>query len=193
MSEDWTRARRRNWCGTFYKEPIVMIGELTYMVYQKEQCPTTHREHWQAYMEFSKKFTMKGVKEYFNDDTIHLEGRKGTQAQAREYCMKVDTKMSDPVEFGVLKKQGKRSDIDDIYEDIEKGDTLKEILMNHKGNALRMVHAVEKGMMVYHGFSKIDRYINAKRIFDAMDIRTTNGMAYDFARERLEEAERALN
>lgn len=161
--------RNRNWCFTsfgkapqFDDETAAEVG-VTYMVYQKEKCPKTDREHYQGYIELNTPRTMRSVKYLLDDKTIHLEPRRGTQAQAIKYCKKLDTQLESPVEWGEPKQQGKRSDIDAIYQDIQEGSTLREVLDNHGGNALRIIHAVERAAMIFHGFCAIDEHIKLHR------------------------------
>lgn len=40
---------------------------------------------------------------------------------------------------------------------------MKEILSNHGGNALRMIHCIEKAMKVKHGLYPLDDYIELHR------------------------------
>lgn len=156
--------RAPNWCITSWKEPAIPENDkIQYYCHKKEICPKTNKEHWHVYIEFKEKITMCAIKKIFNDEKIHCEPRKGTQQQAIDYVLKEETKAGEPVFFGIMKHQGKRSDIDEIYDDIANGDTLKEILYNHKGNALRMMHAIEKGALIYHGFNALDSWILLKR------------------------------
>lgn len=163
--------RSRNWCITSWKEPVIKTDLLVYYIYKKEICPETKKEHFHAYIEGKEKINFNMVKEIFDDKTIHIEPRRGTQKQAIDYVCKEETKAGEPVEWGTKKKQGKRSDVDEIYQDVIEGHTLKEILSEHQGNALRMIHAVEKAMLVHHGFCKIDSWIelNRKKVKDRLD------------------------
>lgn len=155
--------RSRNWCVTTWKEPIIDTTEATYYVWKPEICPETGKKHWHVYIEFTEKKVLSGVKKVFNDSQIHCEPRKGTQEQAIAYVLKEETKAGDPVSWGTKKKQGKRSDIEEIVQDIEYGATMREILRDHRGNALRMIHCIEKAMMIENGFSSLDQYILLKR------------------------------
>lgn len=158
--------KARNWCFTHFgeKEELENVKEhCTYLIFQKERCPTTKKEHFQGYVEFKENLRLGEVKKRFNISSLHLEPRRGTQEQAINYCKKEDTKVEGPFIFGKVKEQGKRSDIDEIYQDIKDDFTLKEILENHGGNALRMIHAIEKATLIHHGFSSLDSWIKLKR------------------------------
>jgi len=160
----------RNWCLTFFNEPLYIKGGLdstccNFFIGQLEIAPSTGKEHWQCYAEFEKKMSMKQLKDFFEDNTIHCEPRRGTQIQAIEYCRKVETRSeieNATFEHGKPKQQGKRSDIDAIYDDLVDGDDLETILHNHRGNALRMMHAVEKAAGILHGFNRINEFIKMK-------------------------------
>ena len=73
---------------------------------------------------------MGKVKKLFDINFIHLEIRRGTQQQARDYCQKHDTRVDGPWEYGTPHKAGKRNDIEEMYDDIEEGFTLKKFYTN---------------------------------------------------------------
>jgi len=124
----------RNWCfTTFSLPPKVPEGNkhFRYCVYQIEKCPETDRNHAQGYVEFTRTMRMKAIKTAFQDDSMHLEPRQGSREQARAYCMKEDTRVEPPKEYGTWEVQpGKRIDLaaaretilgkrkrDDLYKD----------------------------------------------------------------------------
>lgn len=133
------------------------------MVYQKEECPTTKKQHWQGYCEFSCQLRLGEVKKLFGDNSLHLEPRWGTQDQAISYCTKTDTRLEKPVHFGSPKRQGNRSDLDTIVDCIESKMTCKEILIEHRGHALRYISMIQKGLKAYWDCDVIDAYIRANR------------------------------
>lgn len=157
--------RFRNWCFTAYTQPVIPEEKTKYCVYQIEICPTTGKEHFQGYIEFIQKYSMKRVKELFNDNKIHLEKRMGSQAQANAYCTKKETRKPDtkPFFFGLLQGQGHRTDLDEIFEEIEEGKTTKEILQMFRGNGLRHINCIERGLIAFHDFSSIDTWIKLQR------------------------------
>ena len=52
---------------------------------------------------------MGKVKKLFDINFIHLEIRRGTQQQARDYCQKHDTRVDGPWEYGTPHKAGKNA------------------------------------------------------------------------------------
>lgn len=160
---DGNRSKYRNWCFTAYIPPKKDI-ECSYIIYQKEICPSTEKVHWQGYVEFKNQKRMSEVKKAFDDNTLHLECRHGTQEQAIEYCKKKESNAGeDPIEFGTPKRQGNRSDLQSIYESIESGATTKEILSEFGGHALRYIVNIQRGVAVVNGYDPIDRQILENR------------------------------
>lgn len=104
----------RNYCFTSFGvgAPIWDEESLRYLVYQRELCPETKREHWQGYAECKKVMKIVGFKKCIGDAKAHCEVRRGTREQAREYCMKPESRIGLPVELGEWTKgQGHRSDL----------------------------------------------------------------------------------
>lgn len=128
----------RNYCFTYFKLPenmtdycdkISKLKKFRYLIAQLEECPSSGRKHIQGYMEFTNKQSIKEIQKIM--PSIHLEKRKGTRDQARDYCRKTETRLGEPYELGTFKTtQGKRKDIDRIKEAYEEGKTLPEIVMN---------------------------------------------------------------
>lgn len=74
---------------------------------------------------------MSAVKDIFKDRTIHLEQRRGTREQARQYCMKADTAFpgENPTEYGEWTgKQGTRTDLNDARAKIEQHKSWSNVL-----------------------------------------------------------------
>lgn len=79
-------------------------------------------EHYQGYIEFTKKMSFKAIKGVIGD-RAHIEERMGTREQAIEYCRKDDTRVDGPWIYGDMDvnkagKQGKRTDLDDACDKI---------------------------------------------------------------------------
>jgi len=68
--------------------------------------------HFQGYLELTRPMRMAGIKKLFVDGA-HYEVRKGTREEARAYCMKEDTRIDGPYEWGELSAgSGQRSDLE---------------------------------------------------------------------------------
>lgn len=100
----------RNYCWTlnnytedqvnFFKHPDILL-QLSYHVFGFEK-GDQGTPHLQGYTCFKKPLRMAGVKKLFNCEALHLEERKGTHAQAADYCKKG----GDFFEHGTLPKVG---------------------------------------------------------------------------------------
>lgn len=155
----------RNWCFTAWTEPQYDYENsmCSYCIFQKEKCPKTGKIHWQGYAEFSDKVSMQKVKEIFGDGTMRLAPRYGSQFQAVEYCYKLASAVGECIECGTLKDQGHRGDLDTLWEAIESGSTCREILIEHKGSALRHINLIRRGLQVFHQYDYLDNLILQRR------------------------------
>lgn len=115
--------RHRNYCITFWEEPTFPEGQCDYLVYGEEICPDTGKLHWQSYAEFKNGVTQSTVKTRFKDNKCHVEPRWGPQADAIKYCKK-DGKWK---EFGGKKKQGERTDLEDVAQRLLDGESLRTV------------------------------------------------------------------
>jgi len=78
----------RHWALTLWENPLVKLPEgVRYAIYGYEICPDTGREHWQTYIELFSPQRFSWVKKIYGDKT-HIERKKKTRDQEREYCMK---------------------------------------------------------------------------------------------------------
>lgn len=108
----------RNYCFTTFNTKLEIEnsfenGGIRYIVWQLELCDTTDRLHLQGYMELYKPMRVSGVKKLFGDATMHLETRRGSRDDARNYCRKEKTRIDGYWELGewTAGGQGARNDI----------------------------------------------------------------------------------
>jgi len=115
----------RAWCWTKYGDtPSPNDEKIKYAVWQCEICPETKREHWQGYTEFTSAIRRKACQKIFNDDTMHVEPRRGNRESARNYCMKKESRKpeTEPTEIGTWEiTQGCRSDMKEVTDAIKRG------------------------------------------------------------------------
>lgn len=104
-------------------EALVKAGKIGYAIRGVEKCPDTGKVHLQGYLEVPKKKTLAGIKNLLEMPTIHLESRKGSQAQAVAYCRKD----GEVVEWGVMMQQGQRSDLEAFRTMIDEGKSAIEL------------------------------------------------------------------
>lgn len=82
----------RDWCFTSFdtdKELEFEKDSVRYIIYGREKCPKTGREHYQGYAIFKRTCRMPKAKVWIGGgDGVHLESRRGSRDQARDYCRK---------------------------------------------------------------------------------------------------------
>lgn len=98
---------------TIWSDPSGIVwdsfGDVGYVMYQKEVCPTTGREHWQGWIKFKKQVTLKRVREVLPN--TYGEPKKGTDEEAIAYCSKMESKVGETFIWGELKTHGARNDL----------------------------------------------------------------------------------
>ncbi len=124
----------RNVCFTLNNpQELIQFNErMQYLIYQDE-IAESGTPHFQGYVEFKTAIALNPVKEMLGGPTVHIEPRRGTQAQAIAYCKKADTRKPDtePLEFGEPNKQGKRQDLEDFKDAITAGKRKRDLLDDH--------------------------------------------------------------
>ncbi|ASX95017.1 replication-associated protein [Alternanthera yellow vein alphasatellite] len=97
------------WCFTLYyltatAPNLALVFENTHVSYscwQEEECPTSKRRHLQGYLQLKGQRTLSQVKSLFGVFKPHLEKQRARRTdEARDYCMKEETRVSGPFEFG---------------------------------------------------------------------------------------------
>jgi hypothetical protein len=142
------------YCFTYFKFPEKLVSycerlsELDcfqYIIAQIEESPKTGRLHIQGYIEFSKNTAMKTIKNILPG--VHLEIKKGTREQAREYCRKTETSVCSPLEIGVWipSIQGKRNDLK-LIKNLIKENVPIEVIINNNCTNYQQIRMTEKLM-----------------------------------------------
>lgn len=126
----------RNVCFTVFVNPELFYEfwlandlpqGISYLVFQMEKCPESGRIHIQGYAETKNGKTLSGWKKALKNESLHVEGRKGSAEQAAAYCKKDESRERDPVEKGEISKQGARSDLAEAAQAIAAGASMLEI------------------------------------------------------------------
>jgi len=102
----------------------------TYCVYQME-IGEEGTEHFQGYAEFNNAKSFGTVKSLPGLERAHIEKRKGSAKQARDYCMKEDTRVDGPYEWGICSAQGKRSDLEVVKKKLDENVPMKRVAQEH--------------------------------------------------------------
>lgn len=141
----------RFWCFTV-NNPLRQFDTLpdgvTYLVSGAETCPTTGTQHLQCYCELARSQRRSFVAKLF--PTAHVEPRWSNAEKASEYCKK-DGQF---VEFGTLSttssKQGKRTDLENIAEDIRDGRPFEEIIEENPAAFMRYGRGIQNYRNAVH-------------------------------------------
>ncbi|AEL22996.1 Rep protein [Vernonia yellow vein Fujian alphasatellite] len=81
--------------------PLFENTHVSYACWQEEESPTTKRRHLQGYLQCKGQRTLSQVKSLFGDLNPHLEKQRARKTdEACDYCMKEETRVSGPYEFG---------------------------------------------------------------------------------------------
>lgn len=141
------------WCFTVHDENWKWKEHenVRYICFQQEIAPTTGKKHFQGYIELTRQLGLKGCKDALQCPTAHLEVRKGSADEARDYCMKSDTAITDTFfEHGTFGgNQGHRTDLDDVYDAIKNGSKLYEIADKYRVVWTKHHKAIERFMEMH--------------------------------------------
>lgn len=147
----------RNYCWTYFGDNLEIEedDDIKYCVFQKEKCPDTGRMHFQGYVELTKPMRIGAVQELLNIKNAHLEKRRGNRDQARDYCMKEESRVEGPWEIGEFGKgQGKRTDLIELKKlTLNPLHSVNEIVITEVNNyqQLRFVEGLAKYRKPYIG------------------------------------------
>jgi len=118
------------WCFTI-NNPTELVDDpsqwdgIKYLVYQLEE-GESGTVHFQGYLVLEQKKTLAYMKSIH--PTAHFEPRKGTHAQARDYCMK-EPRLDGPYEYGSFNEgKGRRNDWHTILEQVKEGISDRDLL-----------------------------------------------------------------
>lgn len=166
----------RDWCFTLsltledvhWTPQSVSDDCVKYMVCQLERAPSTGTLHYQGFIKFKNAVRMTGCKRILGSNQVNVRVRNGTQDEARNYCMKEETRVAGPFEFGNWdgsKDQGKRTDLETIYKLVKEGKSSGEIMEAFPSQYLR-----------YH--AGIDKAVALTRTANAPEVRPMKAFIY---------------
>lgn len=137
---------------------IHLLTSISFYAFQLEAGENETRHH-QAYLHFSQPLSFNAIKEVF--PTAHIESMKGTPQDSMMYCTKQDTRVEEPVIWGDLPQQGRRNDLEEIYELIKNGSSNKEIREQFPGQYIRYQDKLKliRQELLDEEYSKIYRHL----------------------------------
>lgn len=109
---------------------------IRYVVFQLEE-GENGTPHYQGYVEYTSPQRWSYLKA-LTDQSIHLEKRRGTRVQARDYCRKEESRKDGPFEYGEwsVGGSGSRNDLTGIIDACKTG-SLKRVAEEHPEGILR--------------------------------------------------------
>lgn len=98
-----------------FKDKFEAWPALRYLVFQHEK---VERDHLQGYIELRTPQRYAAIQKACGVHHLHIETRKRTRDQARNYCMKEESRVAGPWEIGEWQEKGagNRTDIDELIE-----------------------------------------------------------------------------
>lgn len=150
----------RHYCFTIFDEKWGATfkfdekGPIRYLMVGVETCPETKRQHYQCYAELHKPQRLTGFQKILGVK-CHVEARRGSREQARDYCKKDGLF----VEHGLWDAggQGKRSDIVDAYTDLKNGASDLEMLENHTSTMIRYGKGLKDARVILAASQPVNR------------------------------------
>lgn len=150
-------SKYREWVFTIFSPHVINRGidfwkrckqkSIKYGIVQLEKCPDTNRLHLQGYMECKGPRNMRSVLSFLNITSRdgHVERRRGTRQQARDYCCKDETRVpgTSPQEHGSFSPepgQGQRRDIHDALGTLRADPTNLQRVLEFHGPAYIKYH-----------------------------------------------------
>lgn len=113
------------WPDSDYYKKLIESGEIRFIAYGEEVCPTTQRKHHQAYCAFDSQKTFGQMKKLF--PTAHIELMRGSLKQNADYCGKESTL----VKIGEEPNQGVKRNLAQVCAQIQSGESsVTEVLLD---------------------------------------------------------------
>lgn len=131
-------AKARNYCFTLNNPQTQLSFEqqekVRYVSWQKER-GENGTEHYQGYIELTTPMRIEATKRLFGTEgtRVHLETRKGTREQARDYTRKEDSRIDGPWEYGSWNSggQGTRNDIQEAISTLKESGSIRRVAEEH--------------------------------------------------------------
>ncbi len=105
-------------------DEIYGVDKVVYVLWGKEVCPKTGRDHLQGYIELSDGVSFKRLKKIIGWNGVWLGRRKGSAAEAITYCKKD----GDVHERGDPGKQGARGDLRQVLSLVKGGEGMRGVI-----------------------------------------------------------------
>jgi hypothetical protein len=161
----------------FY-EFLCGLESVKYFIFQRERGEETGTEHLQFYIEFEFARHFKTVKKVLPHGT-HIEQRKGTKKQARQYCCKPETRIGQVYEHGELIEERQRTDLHNIIAAIKTGMSLGDLRDDYEAQFFMFQKKFETERAIYldKKFGDTFRNMNVSYIYGKTGTGKTRSIA----------------
>ena len=126
---------------TWEDDPLKWSG-VKYIVFQKERGEETGTEHFQGYVQFRSNKRFAACRALCPRAVWNV--RQGTHTQARDYCMKEDTRIDGPWEHGVQPAPALKETLTLAMSDVKEGMTELELAEKYGAIWSRNYRALER-------------------------------------------------
>lgn len=144
-----SHTRHRNWAFTSFETDyeLYVTPLAKYLIIGQEICPKTKRKHLQGYVHLNEAKTFSYIKKHYFNRGEHFEVARGTHEDNIKYCSK-DGKYA---EWGVKPKQGARTDLCAIKDELVSGETTIDEIVLERPDIYhqygRTLNAIEERVM----------------------------------------------
>jgi hypothetical protein len=184
----YSSAKVRAWCFTDFPAEQEFASRIEqfqsgfeeenikFLIFQRERCPQStgqaglsekqHREHLQGYVVFNSAVRLAAAKRFLHSASIHLEPRRGSHEEAKNYCSKSESRVDGPWVFGDEPPgSGFRSDLLAIKRAIDEGNTETYIAENYFSDWVRYNRSFARYRILKSGNSDLIRTAPIVKVF----------------------------
>lgn len=132
------------------KTPLQIPDTARYCSWQKEK-GDNGTIHYQGYLELNTPLRLGSIKKWGGDwAKAHLEVRRGTREEARDYSQKEDTRLEGPWELGTWQSggAGSRTDLARVVEIIRETKSAKHVLEEAPEQFIRNFRGIERAIQL---------------------------------------------
>ena len=184
----------RCWCLTInnetmtdaeFAEYVQGLEHFKYIVFQREIGAEKGVEHIQAYIEFTIGKRFSTIKGYF--PRAHIEPRKGSKAQARNYCMKTETRFHPPVEIGTFAEERARTDITTMIDMVKSGASNYDIMSLFPVQYMKMSNTIDKvrSLVLEEKYKNVFRKLTVKYIWGETAVGKTRNVMDQYGYDKV--------
>lgn len=138
------RSRVRNWVFVWNNpdfNDLEFPDYVSYAFWQRE-IGESKTEHLQGYLQCSRAVDLGTLKKW--NKSMHFEPAGGDLEENKVYCSKEEGRLAGPWEYGQPKRQGKRTDLDTVAEQIREGKAVVDVADLFPSQYIRYYRGIER-------------------------------------------------